>query len=254
MTARDAAAKIGINRKTVERWRQHLSGFGDAYTSAAKLSRVGTPEGRDALDLLVRTWTPGGLVSHVETAALDELRGATVALIGTGKVAPTEPPSPVAEPPRAREPEPVIEPLPERKLPRVERTECVEPDVLDVRGKELTPHVARRDEISPYTTARPPTRDEWLAEMAKLSLDKTQPDRVRAVAIAAVSSGLNGGPVRARPADIEEVTTAAARERGRDPGVPASVWEEAKKNFLGPAPEPEATRSGDVVEFDRAPG
>lgn len=235
MAARDAAAKTGISRKTVERWRQRVSGFGDAYNLAVTLSRDISPNGREALDRLVQTWAPGGLAEPVD---------------------PADPP-PVelrqAEPSPAREPVSPIEPLSEPEQPRTERPACVDPDVLDAHGKEITTHVARRGEASPYTTARPPTRDEWLAEMAKLGLDKSQPERVRAVAIAAVSSGLNGGPVRVRgPAELEEVVAAAAR--GRDPGVPASVWQEARKSFLGPAPVAESEdESGDVVEFERAP-
>jgi hypothetical protein len=239
-TARDAAAEVGINRKTVERWRQRVSGFGDAYDLAAQLSRDNSPEGRGSLDLLVRTWAPGGMVSRVslEGPALVELREVAAAIGETSQAALAEPPSTAAEP----------------EPPRAERPACVEPDVLDARGEEISTQVSRRNEPSPYTTVRPPTRDEWLAEMAKLSLDKSQPERVRAVAIAAVSSGLNGGPVRVRPAELEDVAGAAARERGREPGVPAGVWQEARKNFLGPAPDPapEAQRGGDIVEFEQA--
>jgi len=88
--------------------------------------------------------------------------------------------------------------------------------------------------------------------MALLSKDSSQPAQVRAVAIAAVSSGVLGGPVR-RPVEAEQVPS---QVRGRDPGVPASVWKEARKNFLGPAPDdkPDAAPGGDVVEFERAPG
>jgi hypothetical protein len=128
----------------------------------------------------------------------------------------------------------------------------IEPDVLDARGKTITTREGQKPErASPYTTDRPPTQAEWLAEMAKIGLDKKQPERVRAVAIAAVSSALNGGPVRGRPAELEEVVAQAARERGREQGVPASVWQEARKNFLGPAPE-EDEQGGDVVEFEQA--
>jgi hypothetical protein len=94
-------------------------------------------------------------------------------------------------------------------------------------------------------------REKFKKAMAKIGLDKKQPERVRAVAIAAVSSALNGGPVRGRPAELEEVVAQAARERGREQGVPASVWQEARKNFLGPAPE-EAEQGGEVVEFEQA--
>lgn len=203
MTAREAAAKIGINRKTVERWRQRVPGFGNAYNRATQLSRDTSPEGREALDLLVQTWTPGGLVGR-----------------------------PTSEPERA----------------------CFDPDVLDARGNEITTQAARRDETSPYTTVRPPTRDEFHAMAAALMMDDRAPERLRMTAVAALSSGLNGGPVRARPVDLEDVAGAAARERGRDPGVPAAVWEEAKERFLGPAPDPapEVEQSGDVVEFERS--
>lgn len=236
-TAKDAASTLGISRKTMERWRKSVPRFGEAYARAVKLSRDESPSAPNELDLLVRTWTPGGLVAPTGVA--------------------DAPPAAVAQPSPAREPErlPALAPEPEP-----EPAKCVEPDVLDARGKELT-KVARRgpgsepeDEPAPYTTARPPTPAEWLAEMAALSLNTSEPARVRAVAIAAVSSALHGGPVRGRPdvpgkVEVEKVG-------GREPGVPASVWEQARKNFLGPAPdaEPDDARSGDVVELERAPG
>jgi hypothetical protein len=231
-TCTDAAAEIGVDRKTVTRWRQQVEGFGDAYDRAAELSRDESPQGRVALDLLVSAWTPGGLVTTEvatpagsETELLDQAVG-------------------VEDPPASPSEERVVV-----------RPAYVEPDVLDARGKEITVQGRRRvaAEPSPYTTVRPPTREEWLAEMAAMAKDKKQPERVRVTAIAAVTSGLMGGPVRARPSDFEDATVAAAAARGRDPGVPASVWEEAKQRFLGPAPDPEAERSGDVVEFERAP-
>lgn len=242
-TAKDAAHKVGVNRKTIARWRSGLAGFGEAYNRALLLSHDGGPVVREALDRLVREWTPGELLELHESAAQKEVAPAA--------------PSPVTDTSPASEPEHVKpDPAPER--PPAKRTTCVDPDVLDERGKELTSRVAHRPEPdpgpAPYTTARPPTPSEWTAEMAKLALDPSQPASVRAVAIAAVSSRLNGGPMRGQsPADIEEVTGTV---RGRDPGVPASVWKEARKNFLGPAPdaEPEAEPIGDVVEFERAPG
>jgi hypothetical protein len=156
------------------------------------------------------------------------------------------------------------EPEPAREHLRIEDSAppptCIEPDVLDASGTVLAVQGERRSAapISPYTTVRPPTKDEWLAEMAALALDRKEPERVRVMAGVSVSALLQAG-VGGRWAKPEEVVDAAvaeaARERGRDPGVPASVWQEARQNFLGPAPEPasDSTRSGDVVEFERAP-
>ena len=37
-TAKDAAHKVGVNRKTIARWRSGLAGFGEAYNRALLLS------------------------------------------------------------------------------------------------------------------------------------------------------------------------------------------------------------------------
>jgi hypothetical protein len=232
MTARDAAAKLGINRKTVERWRQRVPGFGDAYNLAAALSRDDTPEAGEKLDGLVQTWTPTGLIGRSQISVL---------------LPPVE---------ALPEPEPTREQL------RIEDSAppptCIEPDILDANGMELAVQGDRREISSPYTTVRPPTKDEWLAEMAALALDRGQPERVRVMAGVSVSALLQAGAGGrwTRPAEVVDAAVVdAAREQGRDPGVSASVWQEVKEKFLGPAPdqEPDAKRSGDVVEFERAP-
>jgi len=115
---------------------------------------------------------------------------------------------------------------------------------------------AAADPSAPYTTRRPPTRDEWLAEMARLSLCPNTPERVRAVCIAAVTSGLLGGPgdrsSRPKGLDDLDVTEAARAARGREAGVPASVWVEARRNFLGPAPGDESTPASEPIDGPQA--
>lgn len=245
-TGRDAAAKLGINRRTVIRWREQIAGFGEAYDRAAKLSREETAEAREELDQLVAAWTPGA----------------------AAKPDPEHEPDPETLKARLeREPEWVRErlrPLLKSDGPAeptsVAAPSAVVPDVLDSSGAEITVHGSRppAKPASPYTTARPPTRDEWLAEMAAMAKDPKQPERVRVTAIAAVSTGLFGGPGgrSTRPADLDDVAMAAAAQgqaRGRDPGVPASVWQEARRNFLGPAPAPaDDSKGADVVELEQA--
>ena len=247
LTAKDAAAKVGICRKTVTRWRQGLAGFSAAVDRAAALSSGTSPAERAALDELVRMWTPGGLVELAPEPVAPRLEAPAAR--------PAPAPAAVATTTAAGDPELVIHKTQAREP--AERPECVEPDVLDARGTELTklkrrpPGPDAEPEPAPYTTVRPPTSAEWLSAMAALSLDKRQPPRVRAVAIAAVSSVLHGGPMRGRaPAEAEQV---ASTVRGREPGVPASVWKEARENFLGPDPgAAEDDRIGDVVEFGEA--
>lgn len=130
----------------------------------------------------------------------------------------------------------------------------VNPDVLDSTGREVG---APAPGGVPYPVVRAPDQDEVLAIAAKIAMDTNEPERLRAVALAGLLSARCGGPVRfGKPSDeITAAAESAARERGRDPGVPASVWQEARENFLGPAPEPEpgAEQSGDIVGFERVP-
>jgi hypothetical protein len=196
------------------------------------LAMDGAPAALEEIDAIVRSWTPGGLVSQAELDAI---------------VA-----GPEAEP-DSDDPE---------LGPRLSDTGATDPDVLDAEGHELVvrPTLGTsqpRKPKSPYTTVRPPTLAEWIAELAAIAKDKNEPERIRHTAIVSATAALAGGPGGrvGRPVDDAAVVE-AARERGREPGVPASVWQEARQNFLGPAPEPapDAERSGDVVEFERAPG
>ena len=137
-------------------------------------------------------------------------------------------------------------------LPRAPRP--VVPDVLDSQGNALSVQGERPSAASPspYPTERPPTRDEFNVILTRLIVREKTPERVRAVAIAALNSSLPEGETRrgqVRTPELEEVAAQAAR--AREQGVPASVWQEARKNFLGPAPE-EAEQGGDVVEFEQA--
>jgi len=230
-TVEQAGDDVGISRKTVLRWRNIHHDFGEAYARAVFLSGLGTERARDKVDALVRAWTPGGLVSETERAALAHPKDDDVELEAEAEAeAELEPESadlagddPEVE---AREPEPP----------------AVEPDVLAADGRELVVIPPPRGKAkprpeSPYTTTRPPTLAEWTAEMAAIAKDVTQPERVRLGAIASVTATLAGGPGARlnRPADDVAVAE-AARERGREAGVPASVWQEARQNFLGPAP------------------
>lgn len=239
-TGAAAAAQVGINRKTVARWKRDLHGFGDAYTRAMQLCHDRSDKARDELAKLVAAWTPGGLlepgpgIDPLEREpewVRERVRAVMASALGI----------------------PVADSAPVRADPEV-----IEPDVLDAAGAELTVSGSRPTlPAAPYTKVRPPTRDEWLAEMAALARDPEQPERVRVTAIAAVSSGLFGGPGgrSTRPADLDDVAVAAAARRGRDPGVPASVWQEARRSFLGPSPaeaNADDGKGGDVVELEQA--
>ena len=136
---------------------------------------------------------------------------------------------------------PVVDvPMPEAEQPELERAE---PAVLDTSGREIVIEpapgtVAVRRPKPPYTTVRPPTLAEWTATMAALAVDTNQPERIRLGAIASVTATLAGGPGGRLNRPVDDVAVAeAARERGRDAGVPAQVWQQARENFLGPAPE-----------------
>jgi hypothetical protein len=246
-----AADDAGINRKTIVRWRNTLHDFGEAYARVLYLASLGTEDARGKVDAIVRSWTPGGLVTEAEREAFagPELEPEG----GDGD------PDIDLETDADFEPEPV--PGVEVAMTEVEQPAVTDPDVLSADGRELVvqPPVGSskpRRPKSPYTTTRPPTLAEWTATMAALAVDKDQPERIRLGAIASVTATLAGGPGARLNRPVDDVGVAeAAAERGREPGVPASVWQEARHKFLGPAPEPEpdTTRSGDVVEFERAP-
>jgi hypothetical protein len=239
LSGTETAAALGLNRKTLSRWRAGIEGFGDAYEQAVRLSFDQTPAGREALDLLVQTWTPEGIDAFV-----------TLTATRSGSV-PSSAPQPASQAEDSEEADP---PAPGESSPM--SPVRIDPVVLDARGRKIT-RSSRRvvDPSEPYTKVRPPTRDEWLADMAAIALDETQPERVRVTAQASVTALLQPSPGRAPKlaGEVEDAAVAAAaRERGRDPGVPASVWEDARQNFLGPATAaaPETDKRGEVVEVE----
>ncbi len=208
------AADLRLNRKTITRWKASVEEFGEASERVMDLARQGTPAALAEIDRIVAAWTP---------------------------------------PPRRPELGELVEP---------EGAGPTEPEVLGRDGRLVTRRAPAPmpSEIAEdvYTSKRPPTPAEWLAEMAEIAKDPNEPERLRAVAITCVSSALFGGPgvrLGGRQSDAgpspaaEAAQEAARRERGRDAGVPASVWQEARANFLGPAPEPsEATGNREQVE------
>jgi transposase len=189
-TKQEAAALVGISRRTVSRWLAGLEGFADATERAQQLGRRGSTRASEQLAALVAEWTPGGLMG----ASLE-------------KSEPSAPPLRVAE---------------------VEEVEPVEPDVLDAAGRRLN---GPRRSRGP----RPPTRDEWLAQLAAMATDEREAPAIRCAAIRCVTASLFGGPgrglARGEPVDTEVLAPAVERDRG----VPASVWQDARRNFLGPA-------------------
>jgi len=207
------AADLRLNRKTITRWRTSSEEFGEASDRVMELARQGTPAALAEIDQIVAAWTP---------------------------------------PPRR----------PELGEVEPEHVEPTEPEVLGRDGRLVTrraPAPMPSDIAEDvYTSKRPPTPAEWLAEVAEIAKDPNEPERLRAVAITCVSSALFGGAgsrLGARQADAgpspaaEAAQQAARRERGRDAGVPASVWQEARANFLGPAPLPnEASGEREQVE------
>jgi hypothetical protein len=238
-TCSAAAARVGLNRKTVQRWRTSIPGFGAAYDQAVQLSSKGE-DGRDLLELLTRSWmldAPDTLPTRAPSV--------NEALRMIQNSARSKPSS-----------EPAATPSEEAPVTAERRSAAVEPDVLDAQGQEIAVQ-GERPEVaappSPYTTQRPPTRAEFNSMLAQLIMRDKTPERVRAVAIAALNSSLPDEPSRSRRLpEIEEpvVTTARAREQG----VPASVWQEARRNFLGPAPEDAQSEDGQIVELDQAQG
>lgn len=254
-TGKEAAAAVGISRKTIIRWREQVPGFGEAYERAMELGRDGSAKARGELNLIIAAWTPGGIAA----AELEPGPDSEIVVVSRRAAAAPEPePKSTDGDPLEREPEWVRERVRAAmaSAPVRAEPEVVEPDVLDAAGAEISVSGSRPPlPPAPYTTVRPPTLDEWISEMAALARDPEQPERVRVTAIAAVTSALCGGPGgrSTRPAHIDDATVAAAA-RGRDPGVPASVWQEARRSFLGPAPAaaPEDDSAGDVVELEQA--
>ena len=122
---------------------------------------------------------------------------------------------------------------------------------------------AARVTIDPDDSGLPPFSEEHLlAESWRIFLDNRQSAAVHAVharALHAYFREKRRADVLARLAAYgiasrAEDAGAAPDDRVREAGVPASVWEEARQKFLGPAPEPDAASDGAVVEFDRGKG
>lgn len=234
-----AGMDVGVTRKTIQRWRSPgqwcVPGFGAACDRVIALAPARTPEAFEEIEQIVDAWAaPAPLVYRGGDDVLDQLGDHEQAEDdGAGDLAP-----------------------------------LAEPDVLDVDGRELAsrgraarapaPRIAPPAHLTAeqlYPKRRAPTREEWISMMADLALDPLAPASVRCAAIASGNAALVGQqPRRAAPELTPESVAAEARERGRDPGVPRSVWEEAKRSFLGPALVPDADDSagGDVVELEQS--
>lgn len=232
-----AGVDAGVTRKTIRRWRSPgawcVVGFDSACERVTALAASGAPGARSEIDKIVHAWTPV-IVPDDGPSPLDAVETRRWAAVGGVPV------------------------LGERD------SDVTEPDVLDTDGREIVasrsnpprPPAPRQEHLTAeqlYPSRRGPTHDEWTSMMTDLVMDPTQPASVRCAAIASNTAAFANQAPRRVAADQAEAVVEAARERGRDPGVPASVWQEARQNFLGPAPEPEpeADKSGDVVEFER---
>jgi hypothetical protein len=259
-----AGVDAGITRKTVLRWRSpgpwSIAGFGAACDRVASLAASGEAEARAEIDRIVLAWTPPRIVEPVVDFELIR-EGERRRWAAVGGV-------------------PVLQARPELERIETDRVDlgpadqaspasAAEPDVLGTDGREIVASCSSPAHAPPvradltgqhlaaeqlYPKRRAPTRDEWVSMMADLALDPMQPASVRCAAIASGNAALVGQVPRraATEQSIDLGVAEAARERGRDAGVPATVWQEARQNFLGPAP-PEAEQVGDVVGFERAP-
>jgi hypothetical protein len=247
-TISDAGLDAGVSRKTILRWRSPgawcVPGFREACDRVTALASAGTHHTRAEIERIVLAWTPSGgddVFDGELEADEQECWADAEVQAGSGEDPPAPPPA--------------------------------NPDVLDTDGRELVatrpprarlPAPARNIAAHPtaeqlYPQRRPPTPDEGLSMMADLATDPLQPASVRCAAIAYMAAAFKDKAASRRPGAEQGVDAAvveAASKQGRDPGVPASVWQEARQRFLGPAPdaEPEAEQGGDVVEFERAPG
>jgi hypothetical protein len=258
-----AGVDAGVTRKTILRWRSPgawcVTGFGEACDRVSEIAASGGADARAEIERIVLAWTPAGCEAELVDVDFDlippgeQQRWAAVGglpvleaqarPVDAGHDGQVEPSSPVTD-----------------------------PDVLDTEGREIVgsrapsgrAHTRSQDLTGEHLSAeqlypkrRAPTRDEWNSMMADLAMDSLQPASVRCAAIASGNASFNQAAPRRPVADpgVDPAVAEAASKQGRDPGVPASVWQQARQNFLGPAPDPEpdATRSGDVVEFERAP-
>jgi hypothetical protein len=254
-----ASVDANVSRKTVLRWRSPgawcVPGFAEACDRVTALASVAAPENRMEIERIVLAWTPSGG---------DDLFDGELAEDEQECWADADGAQPAPEPAESSFDgglEPASPPP-------------AEPDVLDTNGREIVASRPQRARLPApprtlaahptaeqlYPTRRAPTPEETLSMMADLATDPLQPASVRCAAIAYMAAAHKdqAAPRRSNtdPA-VDPAVAEAASKQGRDPGVPASVWQEARQNFLGPAPDPDpasgATLGGDVVEFERAP-
>ena len=225
----DAANALGITRRTITRWRDRDPEFAGAADLVRSLRRDGDAE---AIDTIVAAWTRGALpVDASEPEPAERAEPAHVA--SEAPAGPVDPPIPPSRP-RPRASEPVIA------------------EVLDLSGRSLTDPgptpAAARDPEQPYTRTRPPTAEEWTAEMAAIALDPNQPEGLRRVAAMIVTGMFDRTAKRSpSPAALEkEIAEPSTR------GVRKSVWAEARREFLGPPPsergQTEDSRALEIVD------
>lgn len=225
-----SAQGAGINRRTLNRWRgcerfgaaieivlqqrEHLHGDDPVLAASA----------REQIEAVLATWSPGGLAGLADRLRLPSSQ-------------PVDPPA--------------HEPVPP-PVPSAPEREVIAADVLDDRGRTISPE---RPQVEPARLARPyltrpPTIDEWKAELAAMAIDPATPPTVRRGSIAALTMALmsEAGPARRRGAAERPDDDQPLPRRERDRGMSAAAWAEVDERVLGPEP----VGSADVVELHRA--
>jgi hypothetical protein len=272
MKQSDVVAELGTTERSLSRAmaRPTHDGlkFGAAINVAKELLARGTPEAQAALSQLVDAWRPPEPepppVVEPEPEPLPEPEPVELPLPELPVPDPVEPP--------ITPPEPVANPSPvttgeDATFEREAQGGAItKPDRVVVEAEVVSRprKPGRPPKVDPNAVPEPPppypaTREELREKLfefywAKMH-DKTEHPRMRVVCTQALhSEAFEPRFSRAHPSPAAEaIEQQAARERGRDPGVPASVWQEARRNFLGPAPdEAETDKGGDVVEFEQA--
>ncbi len=257
LTTSATADKLGLSRKTISRWRASLAGFDEACTNVSGWARLDTPSARAEIDRVVASWTPGGLVLHELPGEIDDRARQRAA---GGLVVESDPvPARGVEPVVRVEPEIVVAAPVAGERDVAERPPQAEPEVLSRDGRLVVRHLVGESSTPPgaaaigegHTGLRPPTPAEWLAKLAAIAENQEEPPQVRVVAMGCVSSALFGGPhtkptrqSESTPSPAAEAAEREAREKGRDAGVPASFWQDARMKFLGPAPQPAGVEVG----------
>src|SRR5690606_1868492 len=227
------AKAVGSSPKSLRRAIERDPEFGAACGLVRELGAATDDVSARALRVLLNRWRP----PQPPPADLEAAEPAPVAAKTEPVVVDVEV---VSGPPKNPEPTEVPGPKPRGRRP-------------DPEPGHLPPGPLARLPLIELVKLEIPSDDEIAAFCWQTVRNPNESDGMRRAALAALTLDRQSRGRKAGELHQSIEAEARAGVRGRDPGVPASVWQEARRNFLGPAPAPaDDSKGADVVELEQA--